>query len=373
MTSPGAAPTTLLGLFDSAPAESTAIILPEQNIRVTYGALRRQVETLADALAGAGIRRGDRVGMALPNGLPTIVSFLAASMAGTAAPLNPGYKEDEFRFYLEDTGARVLLLPPDGADEARRAAGDRVPILPVEMDAAGTVTIGGATGSGTAEAPNVDDVALILHTSGSTGRPKLIVSGATRDEALARSRRALAEFNVEGLATVIPFHRAVVSDPAFIGDGDGFDVHTRWIETEWDNAVEPFTGGDPIEEEDTIPRQTVVVEIGGRRVEVSLPGDLAIGSGGVSGVVRKKPKPRKRGAQGGAAASGDAVTAPMQGTVVKVAVEEGQQVAAGDLIAVLEAMKMENPVTAHKDGTITGLAVEAGAAVTQGTVLAEIK
>ncbi|HYP92760.1 MAG TPA: acetyl/propionyl/methylcrotonyl-CoA carboxylase subunit alpha [Mycobacterium sp.] len=207
---------------------------------------------------------------------------------------------------------------------------------------------------------------------------KLIVYGANREEALARSRRALAEFTVEGLATVIPFHRAIVSDPAFIGDADGFTVHTRWIETEWNNTVEPFTGGDPIEEEDTIPRQSVVVEVGGRRLEVSLPGDLAIGGGGgpggnVGGVVRKKPKPRKRGAHGGAAASGDAVTAPMQGTVVKVAVEEGQQVAAGDLVLVLEAMKMENPVTAHKDGTITGLAVETGAAITQGTVLAEIK
>ena len=205
---------------------------------------------------------------------------------------------------------------------------------------------------------------------------KLIVSGATRDEALARSRRALAEFNVEGLATVIPFHRAVVSDPAFIGDGDGFTVHTRWIETEWDNKVEPFTGGEPLDEEAAAPRQKVVVEIGGRRVEVSLPGDLAIGGGGGStgaGVIRKKPKPRKRGASAGAAASGDSVTAPMQGTVVKVAVEEGQQVATGDLVVVLEAMKMENPVTAHKDGTITGLSVEAGAAVTQGTVVCEIK
>jgi acetyl-CoA/propionyl-CoA carboxylase, biotin carboxylase, biotin carboxyl carrier protein len=206
---------------------------------------------------------------------------------------------------------------------------------------------------------------------------KLIVYGGTREEALARSRRALDEFTVEGLATVIPFHRAVVSDPAFIGDGESFTVHTRWIETEWDNTVEPFTGGEAIEEEDTIPRQTVVVEVGGRRLEVSLPGDLAMGGGGgagaAAGVVRKKPKPRKRGASAGAAASGDSVTAPMQGTVVKVAVEEGQQVSAGDLVVVLEAMKMENPVTAHKDGTITGLAVEAGAAVTQGTVLAEIK
>ena len=205
---------------------------------------------------------------------------------------------------------------------------------------------------------------------------KLIVTGATREEALARSRRALAEFNVEGLATVIPFHRAVTADPAFIGDGEKFDVHTRWIETEWDNTVEPFTGGEPIDEDDSLPRQTVVVEVGGRRLEVSLPGDLALGGGaggGAGGAVRKKPKPRKRGGGGGAAASGDSVTAPMQGTVVKVAVEEGQQVSAGDLVVVLEAMKMENPVTAHKDGTITGLSVEAGAAITQGTVIAEIK
>ena len=207
---------------------------------------------------------------------------------------------------------------------------------------------------------------------------KLIVYGADRHEALARARRALDEFEVEGLATVIPFHRAVVSDPAFIGDdgaSPGFSVHTRWIETEWDNTIEPFTAGEPLDEEDARPRQKVVVEVDGRRLEVSLPGDLALTNGAAdpAGVIRKKPKPRKRGAHAGAAASGDAVTAPMQGTVVKVAVEEGQEVGVGDLVVVLEAMKMENPVTAHKDGTITGLAVEAGAAITQGTVLAEIK
>nr|MCH9729348.1 biotin/lipoyl-binding protein [Actinomycetes bacterium] len=201
---------------------------------------------------------------------------------------------------------------------------------------------------------------------------KLIVTGATRDEALDRSRRALAEFTIEGLATVIPFHRAVVSDPAFIGNDEGFDIHTRWIETEWENTVEAFTGGDPIDEEDTIPRQTVVVEVGGRRLEVSLPGNLAVGGGDAHGVIHKKPKSRKRGGGGNTAASGDSVTAPMQGTVVKVAVEEGQTVAEGDLVVVLEAMKMENPVTAHKDGVITGLSAEAGAAITQGTVLCEI-
>jgi acetyl-CoA/propionyl-CoA carboxylase biotin carboxyl carrier protein len=204
---------------------------------------------------------------------------------------------------------------------------------------------------------------------------KLIVTGATRQQAIERARRALDEFHIEGLATVIPFHRAVLRDPAYVGDENGFTVHTRWIETEWDNTVEPFTGGGAVDEEEAQPRQTVVVEVGGRRLEVSLPGDLALGNGAGAepGVVRKKPKPRKRGAQAGAAASGDAVTAPMQGTVVKVAVEEGQTVAVGELVVVLEAMKMENPVTAHKDGVITGLAVVAGAAITQGTVLAEIK
>ncbi|MEV0684129.1 acetyl/propionyl/methylcrotonyl-CoA carboxylase subunit alpha [Nocardia sp. NPDC050378] len=207
---------------------------------------------------------------------------------------------------------------------------------------------------------------------------KLIVTGENREQALQRARRALAEYEVEGLATVIPFHRAIVEDPAFIGDGEKFDVYTKWIENEWNNTVEPYTGGGaPADDDEELPRQKVVVEVGGRRVEVSLPGQFSLGGGAAgaagNGVVRKKPKARKRGGAGAGAASGDAVTAPMQGTVVKVAVEEGQTVEAGDLIVVLEAMKMENPVNAHKAGVVTGLAVEAGAAITQGTVLAEIK
>ncbi|MFW0795995.1 acetyl/propionyl/methylcrotonyl-CoA carboxylase subunit alpha [Gordonia sp. CPCC 205515] len=208
---------------------------------------------------------------------------------------------------------------------------------------------------------------------------KLIVTGENREQALERSRRALAEFEVEGLATVLPFHRHIVENPAFHGHKDEngvekFDIYTKWIETDWDNPIEPYTGAEPIEEDESLPRQNVVVEVGGRRVEVSLPGDLSLGGGGgAAGVVRKKPKARARKKGGGAAASGDSVQAPMQGTVVKVAVEEGQEIAAGDLVVVLEAMKMENPVTAHKDGVVTGLAVEAGAAVTQGTLLLEIK
>ncbi|MFG3519483.1 acetyl/propionyl/methylcrotonyl-CoA carboxylase subunit alpha [Nocardia nova] len=208
---------------------------------------------------------------------------------------------------------------------------------------------------------------------------KLIVTGENRTQALERAARALAEYEIEGLATVLPFDRHIVTNPAFVGDGTKFDVYTKWIENEWENTIEPYTGGQPIEDEDEGARQTVVVEVGGRRLEVSLPGQFSVGAGAAgaagngAGVIRKKPKPRKRGGAGASAASGDAVTAPMQGTVVKVAVEEGQSVEAGDLIAVLEAMKMENPVNAHKSGVVTGLAVEAGAAITQGTVLAEIK
>ncbi|MEU7817180.1 acetyl/propionyl/methylcrotonyl-CoA carboxylase subunit alpha [Pseudonocardia sp. NPDC049154] len=202
---------------------------------------------------------------------------------------------------------------------------------------------------------------------------KLIVSGSDRNQALERSRRALAEFQVGGMATVLDFHRLVVSDPAFAADREeDFTVHTRWIETEWDNTVEPFTGASEADEE-AAPRQNVVVEVGGKRVEVSLPGDISFGGGGGGGAAAKA-KPRKRGGGGGGAkASGDAVTAPMQGTIIKVAVSDGDTVSAGDLIVVLEAMKMENPVTAHKDGTVTGLSAETGSSISQGTVVCEIK
>jgi len=200
---------------------------------------------------------------------------------------------------------------------------------------------------------------------------KLIVTGSDRNNALERSRRALAEMVVEGMATVLPFDRVIVDDPAFIGDENGFSVHTRWIETEFDNKIEPFVAPD-VEAAEEEPRHNVVVEVGGRRLEVSLPGGFALEGGGGGGTA-VKAKPRKRAGGGKAAVSGDAVTAPMQGTIVKVAVEEGQTVEAGELIVVLEAMKMENPVTAHKAGTVTGLSVEVGAAVTQGTQLLEIK
>jgi len=168
-------PTTLLALIDQAPAQSPAFLLTDSGIRVTYQSLRSQVAGMADALASMGIGRGDRVATALPNGLPAVVSFLAASVAGTAAPLNPGYREDEFSFYLQDTNAKVLLCPPEGADAARKAAEGRgVPVYTLEMDGSGVVRIAGAPVGRTAAAPGGDDVALVLHTSGSTGRPKRV-------------------------------------------------------------------------------------------------------------------------------------------------------------------------------------------------------
>jgi acetyl-CoA/propionyl-CoA carboxylase biotin carboxyl carrier protein len=205
---------------------------------------------------------------------------------------------------------------------------------------------------------------------------KLVVTGRDRQPALERSRRALAEFVVDGMPTVIPFHRAVVDDPAYVGASNAgstgsFDVYTTWIETDFDNRIEPY-GGDQAEAQETAERQTVVVEVGGRRLEVSLPGGLGAGVAAGAGVGAAKPK-RSSGKKAGAAASGDAVTSPMQGTIVKVSVEEGQQVAEGDVIVVLEAMKMEQPLKAHKAGTVTGLQAEAGATVANGAVICELK
>ncbi len=196
---------------------------------------------------------------------------------------------------------------------------------------------------------------------------KLIVTGANRAEALGRARRALAEFRVDGLPTVLPFHRAVVDDPAFTASGpDGFTVHTRWIETEFATELEPFGGAA----DDDADPHTVTIEIGGRWHEVRLPGLFATRPATSAAIIERA---RERRARGAAAVHGADVTAPMQGTVVKVAVAEGDVVSTGDLIAVVEAMKMENPVTAHKDGTVTGLAAEPGASVSQGTVLCTLE
>jgi len=200
---------------------------------------------------------------------------------------------------------------------------------------------------------------------------KLIVTGATRQQAVERSRRALAEFEVDGMATALPFHRAVMRDPDFAPDDpeQPFAVHTRWIETEFDNKIEPFTGGGDTPE--SADRETVTVEVGGKRLEVTLPAGLAMGSGAPASTGRAAPRrSTKRGA--GAAASGADLASPMQGTIVKIAVEEGQQVEAGELVVVLEAMKMEQPLNAHKAGTITGLAAEIGQTLAAGATICTI-
>ncbi|GHC76929.1 acetyl-/propionyl-CoA carboxylase subunit alpha [Nocardiopsis terrae] len=203
---------------------------------------------------------------------------------------------------------------------------------------------------------------------------KLIVTGRTRTEALARSRRALAEFTVGGMPTVIPFHQTVVEDPAFApAEADqAFGVYTRWIETEFDNRIEPWAGEPGTAEE--AERERVTVEVGGRRVEVVLPASLGAAAApatGGGGGGRKKRAARRSG--GAAAASGDSLVSPMQGTVVKLVAEEGQQVAEGETVVVIEAMKMEQPLSAHRAGVVTGLKVTAGETVGNGAVVCEIK
>ncbi len=200
---------------------------------------------------------------------------------------------------------------------------------------------------------------------------KLIVTGADREQALQRARRALAELSIEGMPTVIPFHRVVLDDPAFApAEGGEFKVHTRWIETEFNNTIPMYSGAPGSVDSDEDERTTVVVEVNGKRLEVSLP-DLG---GGTKPAAKPAAKTRKsRSARGAAKGGGDELTSPMQGTIVKVAASDGDTVAEGDLILVLEAMKMEQPITAHKAGKVSGLSAKPGDTVTSGAVLATIK
>lgn len=198
---------------------------------------------------------------------------------------------------------------------------------------------------------------------------KLIVTGATRKQALERSRRALAEFRIDGVPTVLPFHRQVVEHPAFAPQdpSEPFTVHTRWIETDFDGEIPPAPL--PAQPEEPEDREAVVVEVDGRRVEISLPASLRA----PQAAVRQRRKRAHREVGGAAAAGGGTVTAPMQGTIVKIVAEEGRTVADGDLLLVLEAMKMEQPITAHRSGAVTGLTAEIGATVSAGAVLCTIE
>ncbi|MEU6749744.1 biotin carboxylase N-terminal domain-containing protein [Spirillospora sp. NPDC046719] len=203
---------------------------------------------------------------------------------------------------------------------------------------------------------------------------KLIVTGATRRQAAERAKRALDEFVIDGMPTVLPFHRVVLDDPAFVpaDDETPFSVHTRWIETEFDNRIPPFDPTAAGEEAEAGERERVTVEVGGRRIEVVLPAGLGASAAPAAG--KGAPAKRRGGKKGGGAqASGDSLVSPMQGTIVKTVVEDGATVAAGDTIVVLEAMKMEQPLTAHKAGTISGLSAEVGQTVSSGAVICEIK
>ncbi len=197
---------------------------------------------------------------------------------------------------------------------------------------------------------------------------KLIVTGSTREEALARSRRALAEMKIEGMPTVLPFHQKIVNEPAFIGIDGKFGVYTRWIETEWNNDI-PAWSGDAGEGAEAGERNNVVVEVGGKRIEVSLPASMfsGVAAAPAAGGAAKRKK------TAGVAAGGNAneIKAPMQSTVVKIAVEVGQEVNEGDLVVVLEAMKMEQPLTAHKSGTVKAIGAAVGETVPAGTMLIE--
>jgi acetyl-CoA/propionyl-CoA carboxylase biotin carboxyl carrier protein len=205
---------------------------------------------------------------------------------------------------------------------------------------------------------------------------KLIVTGASRHQALERARRALAEFEIDGMPTVLPFHRAVVTDPAFTSEP--FAVHTRWIETEFSAGLPPQEGPQDAGEPEA--RERITVEVGGKRLEVVVPAALSSSGLAVPGPAPAGPNQsaeRRRGVRrskhAAPAGSGDELTSPMQGTIVKMVAADGQAVSAGDAIVVLEAMKMEQPLTAHKDGTVAGLAVEVGQTVTSGMVICRIE
>ncbi|MGV9195231.1 acetyl/propionyl/methylcrotonyl-CoA carboxylase subunit alpha [Microbacterium sp. MC2] len=200
---------------------------------------------------------------------------------------------------------------------------------------------------------------------------KIIVTGRTRAEALERARRALDEFEVAGMPTVLPFHRKVVRDPAFTAEGRDFGVYTRWIETEFDNDIPPWDGEAEAPEAPE-PRHTVVVEVSGKRLEVSLPDRIVQPPTHVGRPVAVPPSRRSHTTAASAGASGDAVKSPMQATIVKVAVEEGQHVVKGDLVVVLEAMKMEQPLQAHKDGVIGAINANPGTTVSAGHQLLTI-
>jgi acetyl-CoA/propionyl-CoA carboxylase, biotin carboxylase, biotin carboxyl carrier protein len=199
---------------------------------------------------------------------------------------------------------------------------------------------------------------------------KIIVSGANRQQALERSRRALRELVIEGMPTVVPFHQAVLEDPAYTAEDGHFGVHTRWIETEFSGQIAPYAGALG-EAREPLLRSKIIVEVNGKRLEVLVPAGLGTANGSTAATRSKKSVRRQSGAAT-KTPSGNTLTSPMQGTIVKVAVADGDVVEAGDLVVVLEAMKMEQPLTAHRSGTVKNLNAQVGATVTSGSTLCEI-
>ncbi len=198
---------------------------------------------------------------------------------------------------------------------------------------------------------------------------KLIVTGASREQALQRARRALGEFEIDGMPTVLPFHRAVVSDPAFTAEP--FEVHTRWIETEFAGEIPPYSGGTPAAEPGA--RERITVEVGGRRLEVTVPAGFGVGSTAAPAPTARPGPAGRRSRSTASAATADELVSPMQGTIVKIVAADGEHVEAGDTIVVLEAMKMEQPLTAHKAGTISALSVGVGQTVPAGAVICQLR
>ena len=266
--------------------------------------------------------------------------------------LEPTGHAFEFRITAEDAGTNFMPMPGTATTYIEPAG----PGVRVDSGIRAGSTIGGQFDSMLA---------------------KLIVRGETRDQAIARAKRALAEFRVEGMPTIIPFHQRMLNDDAFTGDATQFAVYTRWIEEEWDPDVAPYEsdGAGEDSDQDEVRRRTVSVGVNGRSIEITLPETLLLGA---SALTRRDRKRRSRsGGSGGkgsgkGAASADTLTAPMQGTVVKSEVTEGARVEAGDIVVILEAMKMENPVKAHKSGVVKNLAVEAGSHVDKGVALLDI-
>jgi len=202
---------------------------------------------------------------------------------------------------------------------------------------------------------------------------KVIVTGSTREQAIARARRALAEMDLEGIPTVLPFHRAVLDAPAFAAPDGNFGVFTTWIESDFAATVAGLgRGGSGTDAAGEQATERVIVEVGGKRLEVVLPAALA--QAGRANA--RSAGPARRGARRSAGATrsntGTTLSSPMQGTIVKVAVIDGAIVAEGDLVVVLEAMKMEQPLTAHRAGIVRGFALEVGAGVSAGTIICDI-